>query len=257
MSFLQDLDTVEDMGRTTIDQLKLECKEYCCKVDSMYYSVTRGKLSNPDDIDPRDQILNKVKYKSTRAKTKSDLLKNRLELTLSDMEELVKYYGEDYKDIEVRNKFFQQFIEFIQLFKKCNKENMEKEEMERLYNERNKTQILIEDDNDGKANEKSTVEGNETGTSKIDKLLTKLRDVEKSKNKNSKHTISDDNSSSTNQNNNLSIRKKREKRNFRNKTKGKDTNYTTNNNDGKEQNNETKPALLQRAQTMLNNIQKI
>lgn len=260
MSFLRDLDTVEDMGRTTIDQLELECKEYCSKIDSMYYSVTRGKLSNPNDLDPRDQILKKVKYKTTRAKNKSDLLKDRLELTLSDMEELVKYYGEDYKDVEVRNKFFQQFIEFIQLFKKCNKENVEKEEMERLYNERNKSQILIDDEveEDNKMDEKLAKDSNETSTRKIDTLLTKLRDVEKFKNRTSRSDVSDTTNSNPSENNKLAIRKKREERKYRNKIKREDTNYASNKNEKYyDDANDMKPALLERAQTMLNNIQNI
>lgn len=68
--FLQDLESVEDMGRNIIDQLRLEGKWYCCKIDSMYYNVTRGKLSHPDDMDPRDKNLNKGKCKRTRAKIK-------------------------------------------------------------------------------------------------------------------------------------------------------------------------------------------
>ncbi|KAK5774123.1 formin BNR1 PWA37_001132 [Arxiozyma heterogenica] len=263
MSFLRDLDAVEDMGRTTIDQLELECNEYCAKINSMYYSVTRGKLSNPDDLDPRDQILKKVKYKTNRAKNKSDLLKDRLELTLSDMEELVKYYGEDYKDVEVRNKFFQQFIEFIQLFKKCNKENVEKEEMERLYNERNKSQILIdgEEVEEEKVGEKSTKEGNEISIRKIDILLTKLRDVEKIKNRTSRHDISDIISNNkVSENNKLVTRKKRDEKKLTSKIKQKDANYNGNNNEKHHNGNDAddkKPALLKRAQTMLNNIQNI
>ncbi|CAL9729857.1 BNI1-related protein 1 [Monosporozyma unispora] len=224
MSFIQELENVENLGKITIDQLEIECQEFCQKINTMYYNVTKGRLSDPNNLDPMDKILSKIKYKTTRAKNKGDLLRDHLELTLLDMENLFKYYGEDYKDIEVRNKFFQQFIEFIQLFKRCNKENVEKEAIEKLYNERNKAQVIEEN------------KGSETSTDEnaFNNLLSKLREVEKPAA--------------------FGSSKKRNER--RNKTKS--IAPKTNSEEGEESiNHDTEPALLQRAQTMLNNIQNI
>ena len=141
-----------------------------------------------------------------------------------------------------------------------NKENVEKEEMERLYNERNKSQILIDDEEekDNKMDEKLAKDSNETSTRKIDTLLTKLRDVEKFKNRTSRSDVSDTTNSNPSENNKLAIRKKREERKYRNKIKREDTNYTSNKNEKDyDDANDMKPALLERAQTMLNNIQNI
>lgn len=223
MSFLQELENVENLSKITIDQLEIECKEFCQKIDTMYYNVTKGRLSDPEKLDPRDKILAKIKYKTTRAKNKGDLLRDHLELTLSDMVDLFKYFGEDYKDSEVRNKFFQQFIEFIQLFKRCNKENMEKEAVEKLFNERNKSQVIEDTDTEGSSNEDT----------KFNNLLSKLREVEKPI---------------------TSTSNKRNER--RNKTKSvaqrSDLEVSE-----ESVNHDVEPALLQRAQTMLNNIQNI
>lgn len=223
MSFLQELENVENLSKITIDQLEIECKEFCQKIDTMYYNVTKGRLSDPKKLDARDKILTKIKYKTTRAKNKGDLLKDHLELTLSDMVDLFKYFGEDYTDIEARNKFFQQFIEFIQLFKRCNKENMEKEAVEKLFNERNRSQVLEETDTDGSLNEDT----------KFSNLLSKLREVEKP-------TTSTSSKRNERRNKTKSVAQKSD-------LEAGDDSVT----------HEVEPALLQRAQTMLNNIQHI
>lgn len=174
-SFVNDMKVVEDLGNVTLDQVEIECLEYCKRIDTMIYDINEGKLSNPAKLHPDDQILRKVKYKSTRAKTKSELLKDQLKLTNRDLEKIMRYYGDDPKDGETKNKFFKTFVEFSGLFKKCSKENMEKEEMERIYEQRKKMLELRNKKSAEEIDEKK--ESNESDV--VDQLLSKLRGVEK------------------------------------------------------------------------------
>ena len=126
-------------------------------------------------------------------------------MKLSDKEELVEYYGEGYKlETKLSNNLLSVYIYSRNVMVKT----WRKEEMERIYNQRYKSPILIDDADDGKANEKLPTDGNRTSTSKIDTLL---REVKKSKNKNSKHIISGNCNSCANQNNDLVLLERKEK----------------------------------------------
>ncbi|CCD25335.1 formin BNR1 NDAI_0F00160 [Naumovozyma dairenensis CBS 421] len=173
--FINDLNKVEDLGKITIDQVQLQCEEYCTKIERIAHSVTKGKLSDPTQLHPDDQILRKVKYKVTRAKTKSELLQAQFKLTNNDFRKSMLYYGEDPDDTDNKINFFNQFVEFSSLFRKCARENIEKEEADRAYEQRKKIAELR-----NKKNERNdTVHDTSEEIDSVHSLLAQLRDVEK------------------------------------------------------------------------------
>ena len=179
--FTNDMRLVEDLGRLRLDHLELECNEFCSKIEKIDNDITKGVLSNPAKLHPDDQIIKRMKYKVQRAKTKCELLRDQMALLNHDLDKLLRYYGEDPKDREIRNNFLDYFIEFTIMFKKCSKENIEKEEMNRIYEQRKK---MLEERVGTKKNAKSEGEGEDEGGDEgkendaIDSLLHKLRGVE-------------------------------------------------------------------------------
>ncbi|GAV52715.1 hypothetical protein ZYGR_0AG07060 [Zygosaccharomyces rouxii] len=136
--FTDDLNKAEALGYISIDHIQSECEEYCSKVNSVVRMTTEGILSQQSNLHPKDEIMRKVKYKINRAKTKSQLLCDQYKLINADLDKLMKYFGESPTDKEAKNSFFANFGEFSVVFKKCAKENIEKEEAYRVYEQRKK-----------------------------------------------------------------------------------------------------------------------
>lgn len=171
-TFTEDIAKVEDLGKVTLEHVELECEEFAEKVGSVVYSLTQGKLSDPTKLHPKDAIFTKMRYKINRAKSKSELLINQHELTKRSLNRLMKYYGEEPMDKESKNNFFNYFVEFAMVFKKCAKENIEREEVTRLYEQR---KHLLEQRNK-KIEEQ---EHSDDEINAVDDLITKLRDAKK------------------------------------------------------------------------------
>ncbi|GAV47701.1 hypothetical protein ZYGR_0H05470 [Zygosaccharomyces rouxii] len=136
--FTDDLNKAEALGYISFDHIQSECEEYCSKVNSVVRMTTEGILSQQSNLHPKDEIMRKVKYKINRAKTKSQLLWDQYKLISADLDKLMKYFGENPMDKEAKNSFFANFGEFSVVFKKCAKENIEKEEAYRVYEQRKK-----------------------------------------------------------------------------------------------------------------------
>lgn len=134
--FTDDLNKAESLGYISIDHIQSECEEYCSKLNSVIRMTTEGILSQQSNLHPKDEIMRKVKYKINRAKTKSQLLSDQYKLINADLDKLMKYFGENPSDKEAKNSFFANFGEFSVIFKKCAKENIEKEEAFRVYEQR-------------------------------------------------------------------------------------------------------------------------
>ncbi|EJS43330.1 bnr1p [Saccharomyces arboricola H-6] len=176
--FVDDLKKIEDLGKISLEHIESECREFHNKIENVVTLFQTGKFSREENIDPRDQLVKKLKFKINRAKIKSDLLMGQCKLTLIDLNKLMKYYGEDPDDKESKNEFFQPFIEFLAMFKKCAKENIEKEEMERVYEQR-KSLLEMRTNNNKKSNGNDENEGEEGSPDAVDLLISKLREVKK------------------------------------------------------------------------------
>ncbi|KAL3232544.1 BNI1-related protein 1 [Nakaseomyces bracarensis] len=173
-SFTDDIAKVEDLGKVTLEHVELECEEFSEKIKTVVYTLTKGKLSDPKKLHPDDQVYTKLRYKVNRANAKSELLTNQYKLTKRTLERLMKYYGEDPMNKDSKNSFFGYFVEFSMMFKKCAKENIEREEMNRLYEQR---KTMLEQRNKKNAEEVDY----EDESNAVDDLLAKLRDAEKQK----------------------------------------------------------------------------
>lgn len=169
-SFLDELRLIEDIGNIMLDHLEHECMDFVKKVTKISNDVTEGKLSDPEMLHPNDQILKKIKYKTSRAKVKCDLLHDQLRLTNHDIDKIMRFYGEDPKDLESKRNFFKYFIDFITVFRKCSKENIEKEEMDKIYEQRKR---LVEQRSN--INKEEQGNGDDTEDSAVDVLLSQLR----------------------------------------------------------------------------------
>ena len=166
-AFLDDIRLVEDMSSISLDYLSSECNEFAGKIEKVVYDVREGKLSNPELLHPDDQVIRKIKYKTTKAKTKAQLLQDQFKLTDRDVDKVMVLYGEDPKDTEGKRQFFKNIMDFVGAFRKCAKENMEREEMDRVYEQR---KMLVEQKSNPPKDEDS-------GDDAVDALLAQLRGV--------------------------------------------------------------------------------
>ncbi|KAG0671909.1 hypothetical protein C6P45_004784 [Maudiozyma exigua] len=174
-SFLDDLRHIDDISNISLESLDAECSQFERKIDHVVHEVKEGKLSNPKLLHPDDQIVSKIKYKISKAKTKSNLLSAQFKLTDNDIDRILVLYGENPKDIECKRTFFKNIMDFVAIFKKCARENIEREEMDRVYEERKrlmekKINLRKEDSND--TNEEAVEDD------AVDTLLSKLRGVD-------------------------------------------------------------------------------
>lgn len=172
--FTEELSKVEDLGKISLDHLEQECSDFRTKISTVVSIIKEGKLSDPAALHPEDLVVKKMTYKANRAQKKADLLQDQLKLIGNDLSKLMRYYGEDYEKPEAKDIFFQNLIEFSQTFKKCAKENAEREECERVYEQR---KIMIETRQRSVSNNNPKLQDEEDA---VDVLLAKLRGVEKS-----------------------------------------------------------------------------
>ena len=166
-SFLDDIRLVEDMSTISLDYLSNECNEFSKKIEKVVYDVQEGKLSHPEKLHPDDQVIRKIKYKTSKAKTKAQLLDDQLKLTDRDVDKVMLLYGEDPNDAESKRQFFKNIMDFVDAFRKCAKENIEREEMDRVYEQR---KMLVEQKSNPQKQEDS-------GDDAVDALLAQLRGV--------------------------------------------------------------------------------
>lgn len=172
-AFTDELSKVEDLGKVSLDHLEQECNDFRSKIATVVGIMKEGKLSDPDILHPEDLVIKKMTYKVNRASTKSELLHDQLKLIGNDLDKLMRYFGEDCQNLESKNNFFQSLIEFTRAFKKCAKENAEREERERIYEQR-RNMIETRQKSVSSSNSKSQDEDDA-----VDVLLAKLRGVEK------------------------------------------------------------------------------
>lgn len=174
--FTDDLNKVEDLGRISFEHVELECKEFCSNIENVSEIMSQGKLSDLTQLHPNDRIVDKLKCKISRAKTKRNLLWDQFRLINTDFKKLMQYFGEDFNDMDSKSSFFQHFVEFSMVFKKCARENSEKEEIERIYEHR---KSLLETRHKSNTNLDTADEETVDKGDAVDNLLAKLRGVEK------------------------------------------------------------------------------
>lgn len=174
--FTDDLNKVEDLGKISFGHIELECKEFCSNIENVSQIISEGKLSDIKQLHPNDRVVDKLRSKISRAKAKRNLLWDQFRLINNDFRKVMQYFGEDFNDMDSKSGFFQHFIEFSIIFKKCARENSEKEEIERIYEQR---KSLLETRHKSNTNMETADEESVDKGDVVDNLLSKLRGVEK------------------------------------------------------------------------------
>ncbi|RCK66176.1 Formin BNR1 [Candida viswanathii] len=175
-TFVDDLDALTNLQNISIEQLETDCEEMAKSVRNISDSMEKGKLGNAKDLHPQDKILDTITTPMTSARSKNSLLQSHLKRTVSELNSLMLYFGENPKDSTARNTFFYKFIAFITEFKKAHVENIQREEEQRTYEARKK----ILEDRIAKKKEKedadaAVVDTAEESSAVIDSLLEKLK----------------------------------------------------------------------------------
>lgn len=138
--FLKELEPVLDVTKISIDQLVNDCQEYSQAVTNVERSIDIGNLSDSSKFHPLDRVLIKVLPVLPEARKKCDLLDDEVRLSIMEFENLMQKYGEDSGDKFAKNSFFKKFADFVQEYKKAQRQNFKVEEEERVY-ERHKKMV--------------------------------------------------------------------------------------------------------------------
>jgi cytokinesis protein len=134
--FIEELEQAQEVAKVSIEQLSTDSRDYSQSVKNVEASVEIGNLSDSFKFHPSDKILSKVLPVIPHAKKKAELLTDQAKITMSEFESLLKYFGEDPSDVFAKNSFFKKFVDFVNDYKKAKRENIKREEEERIYEQR-------------------------------------------------------------------------------------------------------------------------
>ncbi|QPG73041.1 hypothetical protein FOA43_000345 [Brettanomyces nanus] len=169
--FVSDLKPTFAASKISIEQTRADCQMFITTVKNIDSSLQNGNLSNPDKFHPEDRFLKVVLRRLPTARSKAELLNDRMKIVLDRFDTVMRYFGEDPGSDEfARNTFFSKFSEFVESFEKASKENREAEERNRLY------EISMQRMNDEREKEKKLEqEGGLSKNSDMEKFLEQLR----------------------------------------------------------------------------------
>lgn len=171
LTFMEDLALCIPVAKFSIENISSDCKEYGNAIKNVQSSIDVGNLSDVSKFHPKDRVLKVVSPSLARAKKKADLLQDQATCTLKEFETLMKFFGEDPNDSFVRNSFFSKFTSFLSEFKKAQRENLQREEELRVYEQRKK--LLENTKKQAKVKKESGSEDEDDNV--MDSLLEKLK----------------------------------------------------------------------------------
>lgn len=135
-SFVDELSILNHTQRIAIEQLEADCVEFKNNISNVATSLTKGNLSESCHFHPKDRILEEIKTPLEKAKQKVFLVDTKKERTFALYCEVMDYFGENSSDSHSKNSFFGKFSNFVLEFKKVHTENVQKEEDERVYEQK-------------------------------------------------------------------------------------------------------------------------
>ncbi|CUM46224.1 uncharacterized protein AC631_00039 [Debaryomyces fabryi] len=138
LSFLDELSKCIEIAKFSIETIANDCKDYAQSIKNVQSSIDIGNLSDVSKFHPQDKILKLVLPVLPRAKRKGELLLDQSGYTLKELDQLMRYFGEDPTDSFVRNSFISKFANFAKDFKRAQTENIKREEELRIYENRKK-----------------------------------------------------------------------------------------------------------------------
>ncbi|ODQ68316.1 actin-binding FH2, partial [Nadsonia fulvescens var. elongata DSM 6958] len=169
-NFVDDLRDVVSVGRVSIEQLQTDCREFMANITNIQTSIDIGNLSDPTQFHPKDRVLQVVFGVLPQARERRNDLKDRLSNTMGVFEKEMRFFGENPNHSQSVETFFGKVAGFIFEYKKAKRENIAREEDQRLYEARKR---LAEAP---KKADLLDVKNNEMSNSNImDNLLEKLR----------------------------------------------------------------------------------
>lgn len=170
--FVEELDKAASVVKLSVEQLNTDSRAFTSNIKNVEASIDVGNLSDSTKFHPNDRVLNKVLPVLPEAKRKSDQLQDQLKLTMTEFEKLMRFFGEDPNDVFAKNSFFRKFVDFTNDYKKVRRENLKREEEERIYEQRKK---LLETSKSESSTE--VADGADRGENVMDALLEKLKAV--------------------------------------------------------------------------------
>lgn len=179
-NFIQELSSLQDTAKMSVEQVTVDIESYINAIKSVERSVESGNLSDPKKLHSDDRILTKVLPRLPEAKRKYQLLEDQYKFAVSDFDKLMRYFGENPSDKIARATFLQKFQEFIDDFKRVQKQNLAEEEKVRIY-EKRKAMMLM--NKEAKERAKTTTAGSDSNVDSkqeedvVDSLLRKLKGV--------------------------------------------------------------------------------
>lgn len=167
--FIEEISKAADVAKISVEQLANDSREFSQSIKNVQASIDIGNLSDSSKFHPSDKVLSKVLPVLPEAKRKAELLKDQTNITMTEFESMLRYFGEDANDVFAKNSFFKKFVDFVNDYKKARRENLQKEEEEKIYEQRKK---MLETP---KRSVFNNGEVNDDGENVMDSLLEKLK----------------------------------------------------------------------------------
>lgn len=167
--FLDELSKCVHTAKYSIESINTDCKAYIQSIKNTQSSLDIGNLSDVTKFHPDDRVLKAVLPIMSRAQRKAELLSDQVAYTMKEFETTMRYFGEDPSDTFVKNSFISKFSNFINDYKKAQRENIQREEELRLYEQRKK---LLEVPKKTQQGRKDEIEKDDNV---MDSLLEKLK----------------------------------------------------------------------------------
>lgn len=169
--FLEELTKCYDVAKLSVEQLATDSKDFTQSIKNVEASIDVGNLSDSSKFHPRDRVLTKVLPVLPEARRKGDLLSDQAKITITEFDKLMRYFGEDPTDSFAKNSFFKKFVDFMNDYKKARRENLVREEEERVYEQRKKMMETPK----RSTSASSVSNGEEAEENVMDSLLEKLK----------------------------------------------------------------------------------
>jgi hypothetical protein len=173
LKFLEELLLLQETAKISTEQLSTDITAFIKSVRNIELSVQSGNLSDSKTFHPDDRVLTKINPKLPEALRKCQLLEDQHKFIIGDFEKLMKYFGENPADSVSRSTFLQKFQDFANDFKRAQKENLDNEEKNKIYQKRK--ELMLQSKKAKEIRTKSEGNGNETEDDVVANLLKRLK----------------------------------------------------------------------------------
>ncbi|KAK9481287.1 hypothetical protein V1514DRAFT_365163 [Lipomyces japonicus] len=173
--FIEDLQPVVLAAKISIEQVQSDCRQFSQTIKNVQDSLDFGSLSDKSIFHPEDRVLKVVVPFMPDALKRKEYLQEHLRNTQTTFDSVLKFFGEDAGDQPSRQTFFLKFANFVADFQKARKDNLAREEEQRLYETRRKNLVDSQKNTVSIENGALTPKKTSENTAVMDNLLAKLR----------------------------------------------------------------------------------